>query len=329
MSDNIERAAAQPPNRKAGSSVGPRVSEVAPPVSGKEARRVADVLLERILSGRYAPGLKLPSETEIATELGCGRSTVREALSQLASVGVVRSRRGSGAVVLDYRREGTLALLAPWITQGKMDQPLGVIVAELLHMRTHLACESARLAALYATPASLEPVRHLAEHARTLENDPIAHSLNDLEINRALVASSCVWPAVWLGQSIWQAMAELARRFPMLTLVPPGYGQHMTELLARIEARDAEGAMDLVAEHLACVDALVATRLGPLVHLPRTTAPAGRMRVVADASRRARPTSPALAPSAAASSSISSPSSSSSASSSSSSSSHRARRSPP
>ena len=288
------------------------------PVSGKEAQRVADVLLERILSGRYAPGLKLPSETEIASELGCGRSTVREALQKLTSLGVVRSRRGSGAVVLDFKREGTLALLAPWITQGRMEQPLGVLVAELLHMRTHLACESARLAALYATPASLEPVHRLLARARTLEHDPIAHSLNDLEINRALVASSLIWPAVWLGQSIWQPLAELARRFPMLTIVPPGYADYVTALLARIEAHDAEGAMELVAEHLARVDAQVATRLGPLVHLPRTAAPAGRMRVVADASRRARPPNPVTpAPG-------SSPPSSSHSSSS-----HRARRSPP
>lgn len=290
----------------------------APPVSGREAQRVADVLLERILSGRYAPGLKLPSETEIAVELSCGRSTVREALSKLAALGVVRSRRGSGAVVLDFRREGSLALLAPWLTQGRLEQPLGVIVAELLHMRTHLACEGARLAALYATPASLAEVRTLVAHARTLEDDAMAHSLNDLEINRALVASSLVWPAVWLGQSIWQPMAELARRFPMMAVVPPDYQAHMTALLERIAAHDAEGAMELVAAHLARVDAQLASRLGPLVHLPQTAAPAGRFRVIADAARRSRPPLPS------ASSARPSP-----ASSSSSSSSRRTRRSSP
>src|SRR3954467_13923953 len=78
-----------------------------------EVRRVAHEVLGRIVSGAYPAGLRLPAENDLATELRCGRSTVREALSHLAGMGVVKSRRGSGAMVLDFRREGTPALL-PW-----------------------------------------------------------------------------------------------------------------------------------------------------------------------------------------------------------------------
>src|SRR5687768_82169 len=113
-----------------------------------EARRVADELLARIVAGAYPPGLRLPSEVDLAAELSCGRSTVREALAQLAGLGVVRSRRGSGAMVLDFRREGTPALLAPYLRAGRFERGTRPLAVELLRLRALFAAEAVRLAAL-------------------------------------------------------------------------------------------------------------------------------------------------------------------------------------
>src|SRR5271155_1541627 len=101
-----------------------------------EVRRVANEILGRIVAGAYPAGLRIPAENDLAAELSCGRSTVREALRHLTGFGVVKSRRGSGAMVLDFRREGTPALLPWYVMAGRFDRPAGVLASELLGVRT-------------------------------------------------------------------------------------------------------------------------------------------------------------------------------------------------
>ena len=56
------------------------------------ADQAADVLLGRIRGQEWALGAKLPGETTLAAQLGVGRSTVREAIRQLAGRGVFSAR---------------------------------------------------------------------------------------------------------------------------------------------------------------------------------------------------------------------------------------------
>ena len=58
-------------------------------------RKVSTALTTRITDGSLAFGERLPSETELAIQLGVHRSTVREALRELESSGLLRRERGS------------------------------------------------------------------------------------------------------------------------------------------------------------------------------------------------------------------------------------------
>lgn len=58
-------------------------------------RKVAAVLLERITSRSLSAGDRLPAELELARQFGVNRSTVREALRELESGGLLRRERGS------------------------------------------------------------------------------------------------------------------------------------------------------------------------------------------------------------------------------------------
>jgi DNA-binding FadR family transcriptional regulator len=49
-----------------------------------------------IVTGRVSPGQKLPSETDLAAELGLSRSSLREAVRALSLVNVLEVRRGDG-----------------------------------------------------------------------------------------------------------------------------------------------------------------------------------------------------------------------------------------
>ncbi|MFI6944273.1 winged helix-turn-helix domain-containing protein [Streptomyces sp. NPDC050418] len=66
---------------------------------GEVFQGVADELRSRLKDGRYRVGEKLPSQRELADELGVSRDTVVKVLHELADEGLVESRQGSGTRV--------------------------------------------------------------------------------------------------------------------------------------------------------------------------------------------------------------------------------------
>lgn len=61
--------------------------------------QIKDHLRERILDGRYAPHEQLPSESELMAAFGVSRITVRQALSELQSEGLIFRIHGKGSFV--------------------------------------------------------------------------------------------------------------------------------------------------------------------------------------------------------------------------------------
>jgi GntR family transcriptional regulator len=68
--------------------------------------QVRDLLLERITSAVWKPGSPLPSELDLAKELGVSSGTVRKALDTLEAERVVARRQGKGTFVNDSSAEG-------------------------------------------------------------------------------------------------------------------------------------------------------------------------------------------------------------------------------
>jgi len=71
-------------------------------------------LLDLINGGAYAPGEQLPSENELATQLGISRPTLRDALRDLESEGAVVRKHGVGTFVAagyEHRLESGLERL--------------------------------------------------------------------------------------------------------------------------------------------------------------------------------------------------------------------------
>jgi DNA-binding GntR family transcriptional regulator len=62
-------------------------------------RQLADLLRDRIASGDLAPGEPLPSELRLAQEYGISRTTVRQAIGQLRTEGLVTVDRPRGTFV--------------------------------------------------------------------------------------------------------------------------------------------------------------------------------------------------------------------------------------
>ncbi|TCO22362.1 GntR family transcriptional regulator [Kribbella steppae] len=62
-------------------------------------RQVATDLRDKINSGDYAPGAKLPSERVLTEDYGVSRITIREAIGLLRSEGLVEPKQGKGLFV--------------------------------------------------------------------------------------------------------------------------------------------------------------------------------------------------------------------------------------
>lgn len=108
-------------------------------------------LRSRILAGGYAPGDALPAERELCRALDVNRSALREALKRLDQAGLVRVRHGGSTLVLDYRERAGLDLLPHLLQRGDGSWDADV-VASVMEMRSALAPDVARLAALRAEP---------------------------------------------------------------------------------------------------------------------------------------------------------------------------------
>ena len=71
-------------------------------------RQVKDVLVKRIAGGAWAGGGALPSEPDLAADLGVSHGTVRKALDELAAENLVVRRQGKGTYVARHDEERIL-----------------------------------------------------------------------------------------------------------------------------------------------------------------------------------------------------------------------------
>lgn len=117
------------------------------------SKEIIDQVRDLIASGRLNPGDRLPSERELAQTFGVGRSTVREAIRAMESMGLVETRAGEGTFLAgpasrNPRDPLMAALFSAWDTQLK-----------LFEVREVLEPGLAGLAARRATPEQIERLR--------------------------------------------------------------------------------------------------------------------------------------------------------------------------
>jgi len=70
---------------------------------GTEFERVLETLRARIADGTYPPGSRLPTQHDLAEELAVSRDTMQRVMRELNSAGWIKSRQGSGSLVVRSR----------------------------------------------------------------------------------------------------------------------------------------------------------------------------------------------------------------------------------
>ncbi|GAA0730696.1 FadR family transcriptional regulator [Dactylosporangium roseum] len=156
-----------------------------------EQRRAAGVVLARdlmryLLSGRFAPGQKIPSERQLTEELSAGRSAVREALKSLSLLGLVEQRVGDGT----YLARSSSELLPQAIQWGLLLE--GQDAVQLVEVRRHLEVWAARLAAERRTDEQVDRLRTVigvgpeSRRTGTAGEQPVAVEVSDRSLHEVV-----------------------------------------------------------------------------------------------------------------------------------------------
>jgi GntR family transcriptional regulator, transcriptional repressor for pyruvate dehydrogenase complex len=142
----------------------PPAPEFAPIKVEPAYRKVASALLERITARALTAGERLPAETELARQFGVHRGTVREALRELESSGMLKRERGSKLMMVTRPTRGDVAANVSralslhdvsyrdvWEALTALEPPIASAAA-----RERTPQDLARLAAIAARPGDVE-----------------------------------------------------------------------------------------------------------------------------------------------------------------------------
>jgi len=89
-----------------------------PPPKTRLSEMVGEQIKEAILTGRYKPGEKLPSEKSLCESFQVGRAVVREGLRSLESGGLISIKRGSaGGVFAKELEPNALTTTFEWMVR--------------------------------------------------------------------------------------------------------------------------------------------------------------------------------------------------------------------
>jgi DNA-binding FadR family transcriptional regulator len=111
-----------------------------------------DQLRDAVRQGEWPIGQRIPTEPELAEQLGVGRNTVREAVRALSHSGLLEVRQGDGTYVR-----------ATSEVSGAVRRLCGPELREVLQVRRTLEVEGARLAASARTDDELRALRALLD----------------------------------------------------------------------------------------------------------------------------------------------------------------------
>ena len=148
------------------------------------AEELARRLGERIQSGRFAPGDRLPSIAGMARQFGVGSPTVREALRKLETAGAVEIRHGAGVFV----RRPDAALLVTTPAYGRTASRK--VLVDLLDARIAIEVRTVALAAQHATPEQVDGLRAVLARAEPVLDDPAALARVNRDFHAAVAEAS-------------------------------------------------------------------------------------------------------------------------------------------
>ena len=223
--------------------------------SAKRMRSFEDVVAQirdAVVTGRLKPGDRLPSERELCSVFGVSRSTLREGLRTLETLGAIEIKLGSSGGIFAAEPDGGHVGSA-------LDALLrfrGASAEDLAEFRVNFESENAYWAATRAEPADVEQLEGIVSTFRKAVAEPGASWSRfvdlDIEFHGAVAAASKNQVRVAIMLGISHAL-QLASNSIAPLASPPVRKKIATELAgitAAIAAHDGELARKRMGQHV-------------------------------------------------------------------------------
>lgn len=211
------------------------------------AEQVVDLILGQIRSGVLIPGQKLPSERELAAELGVGRPSLREALRALSILGVVDIRQGDGLFISQLLPDQLLEPLRFFLSLSdhSMDQ--------LFEARIVYESGITGIAARTLDSEGMKTLRHCIEEGERTINDPKTFLELDVTFHQTITKAANN-PFLEKTADAFRALTLASRS---LTVSVPEIRKRAHEdhekIFEALLYRDEEQASKAMAQHLSGV----------------------------------------------------------------------------
>lgn len=222
----------------------------------EQQERVRDFILKGLETGELTVGQKLPAERDLAERLGTTRAMVRQALDVLEAHRQVTRHVGRGTFVAGaaapYDSASDDAGLAR--AADASSAPVEVSPAELIQARQLFEPHVAALVVLNATESDVKELRRITDAQPGMNG--ASFEASDILFHRMLARATHNELVVAMSELIGRARAHpewiklkdvVARRNGGPR---PGAAAEHLDIVAAIEARDAEEAARAVRRHL-------------------------------------------------------------------------------
>lgn len=211
----------------------------------QKANDTLGFLRSKISSGEWPVGDLIPKEPELMELIGVGKSTVREAVRSLATLGMLQTVPGVGTFVRARTPVSSI------LTQFLADQDL----EEVLVYRRSLEIEAAQTAAVRRSDAQLEALREsyrrsVETHAANTDGIPCNNISHEDSLHRLIVEASGSKLLLDLYNGVMSTLNEAVSRGKVFVgateeTVLLDHGA----LLRAIEERDVRDAAHAMALH--------------------------------------------------------------------------------
>lgn len=208
--------------------------------------RVAEHLSREIRSGRIAAESRLPTEHDLARDLGVSRNVVREAVSQLRADGLVYVRQGAGTFALPPE-DSKVIRLDPLLLGEASD------LGQLFELRAILETQAAGLAATRIDRDGIAVLGQALDRMRGSERtreDSIAADLEfHREISRATGNAYILTFTTYIAGQIRDTI-HLARRSQPIDLVVEETIAEHEAIFAALISGDETAASHCMRQHI-------------------------------------------------------------------------------
>lgn len=230
--------------------------EVATPAKGTVTQRAIGQIKQMIAEGTLEPGQRLPTERDLAADLGLSRSSMREAIRALTVLGVLEARHGSGVYVTSL---GAGDLLETFGLVAEISPKAALV--ELLEVRRILeSAATAQAAARIDADQLAEAARHLAAMSDTSEAEEFMTADMAFHATIARAAGNEALAAIIEQLSSRTFRARVRRGYEDTHAFEQAREDH-ARIYHALKARDPEAARSAAAAHVRVVEEWLRSQL--------------------------------------------------------------------